>query len=144
MARRILLANSILALIFASLPTLAAAQERALLLFDGETGRTFAGCLNCNRYDSASVCNRYGDYGSIYSDKSIWSRYGNFGSRYAANSPWSRYGEGLRIVDEEGNFYGMFTLSRSGRSRFPIVQALLDAFDEGVDLHKIRDLYCEN
>ena len=119
----------------------AQAQDVALLLFDAETHRQFAGCLNCNRYDDGSVCNRYGDYGSRYSDTSIWNRYGDFGSRYEDNSPWNRYGEGLIVVDPDGNFYGHFSLnrySRYGQSRVPLIQSLLQLYEDGVELGEIR------
>jgi len=120
------------------------AQNVALFLFDGETGTSFAGCLNCSRYDDASICNSYGDYGSRYSDQSIWNRYGDFGSRYETNSPWSRYGEGLRVVDAEGNYYGRFSLARNGQSRLPIIQALLEAYEANDDLAELRDRLCED
>lgn len=123
--------------------TVSSVYADALLLFDGETGREFAGCLNCNRYDSASVCNRYGDYGSRYSDDSIWRRYGKYGSRYEDNSPWNRYGEGLRIVDAKGNYYGRFSKNRAHRSRIPFVIKLTELHDE-MDLAELRDLFCEN
>lgn len=122
------------------------AQDAALLLFDAETQQKFAGCLNCNRYDDGSVCNRYGDYGSRYSDTSIWNRYGVFGSRYEENSPWNRYAEGLIIVDPEGNFYGHFSLNRFpqyGQSQLPLVQSLLQLYENDVDLEQIRDMLCD-
>jgi hypothetical protein len=100
---------ALLAVVSSTYP--ANAQNVALLLFDGETGKNFVGCLNCGKYDASSICNRYGDYGSRYSDKSIWNRYGDFGSRYSDKSPWSRYGDGLKIVDSDGGYYGKFTLS---------------------------------
>lgn len=119
------------------------AQEIALLLFDGETGQTFVGCLNCNRYDSAAICNQYGDYGSRYSDLSIWNRYGSYGSKFETNSPWNRYGEGLRVVDEDGNYYGRFGLSYFDQSRLPLVTTILDAYEATEDLDALRDLLCE-
>lgn len=126
-----------------SLTGRAFAQDVALLLFDGDTGTRFAGCLNCSRHDDASVCNRYGEYGSRYSDASIWNRYGQFGSRYEDNSPWNRYGIGLRIVDAQGNFYGMFTSSSSGRSGIGFITDLVEANRAMGDLNALRDLFCE-
>lgn len=125
-------------------PLKAVAETKALLLFDGETGQEFAGCLNCNRYNSASICNRYGDFGSRYSDTSIWSRYGEFGGRYEDNSPWARYGEGLRVVDNDGNYYGRFSRSSIGQSQLPIIKSLLEAWDvfDG-DRMKVRDWFCD-
>lgn len=124
----------------------AQAQNVALLLFDAETGKEFAGCLNCNRYDDGSVCNAYGDHGSRYSDESIWNRYGKFGSSYEENSPWNRYGEGLIIVDRDGKFYGHFSANRfadGGQSRLPLIRSMLELQESGVELDEIRDLLCE-
>ena len=129
------------------LPVSAHAQNVALLLFENTSSdNRFAGCLNCNRYDDASVCNRYGKYGSRYEDDSIWNRYGQHGSRYEEHSPWNRYGEGLIVVDPDGNFYGHFSLNRYaryGQSKLPLVQSLLQLYEEGVELDEIRDLLCE-
>lgn len=126
-------------------PSQSRAQEAELLLHDGETGRTFAGCLNCSRFNSESVCNRYGDFGSRFSDTSIWSRFGQFGGRFETNSPWSRYGEGLRVTDSEGNYYGRFSRSSLEQSRLPIVQSLLEAWElfDG-DRMEIRDWFCSS
>lgn len=134
---------TLLATLLLLTPSMSRAQDVALLLFDGETGQDFAGCLNCSRYDDAAVCNRYGDFGSRYSDTSIWNRYGVFGSRYENNSPWNRYGEGLRVVDPDGNYYGRFSLSRYGQSKLPIILAILDAYEQIEDLEQLRDLLCE-
>ena len=124
----------------------AQAQNVALLLFDAETSTQFAGCLNCNRHDYSSICNRHGDYGSRYSEASIWNRYGAFGSRYEESSPWNRHGDGLIIVDHDGNFYGHFSLNRHaryGQSRVQLVQSLLRLYEEGIELDEIRDLLCD-
>lgn len=120
----------------------APAQNVALLLYDGETGYNFAGCLNCGNYDGVAICNRYGDFGSRYSDLSIWNLYGRYGSRYAENSPWNRYGEGLRIVDLEGNYYGRFSLSPYGQSTLPLIQNILEGYRRLDDLEALRDLLC--
>lgn len=121
----------------------AMADTRALLLFDGETGREFAGCLNCSRSERASICNRFGDFGSRYGDTSIWSRFGDFGSRYGENSPWSRFGEGLRVVDQDGNYYGRFSRSTHGQSKLPLVRSLLEAWDHfDGDRMDIRKWFC--
>jgi hypothetical protein len=127
--------------------TFAYAQNVALLLFDAKRSEEFAGCLNCNRYDSGSVCNAYGDYGSKYSDTSIWNRYGKFGSKYEENSPWNRYSDGLIVVDREGNFYGHFSLNkhaRYGQSNLGMVRSLLQLYEMDYDLDDIRDLLCDD
>lgn len=121
----------------------AAAQNTALLLFDGSTGTQFAGCLNCNQFDAGAVCNQFGDYGSQFSDTSIWNQFGKFGSAFEENSPWSRFGEGLRVVDEGGNYYGRFSLSTFDQSRVPLVRDLLRAHEAMGDLNALRNLLCE-
>lgn len=134
---------TLLAALLLLIPSISRAQNVTLLLFDGETGQQFAGCLNCNQYDDAAVCNQYGDFGSRYSDTSIWNQYGVFGSRYEDNSPWNRYGEGLRVVDPNGNYYGRFSLSRYGQSELPIILAILDTYEKIEALEPLRDLLCE-
>ncbi|WP_154661106.1 hypothetical protein [Microvirga lotononidis] len=126
-----------------SMPNAAMAQGVPLLLFDGKTGTEFAGCLNCNRLDDASVCNRYGKFGSRYEETSIWNRYGKFGSRYEDNSPWNRYGPGLRIVDGDGRFYGNFTMSTYDRSRLSIVDQIMRLHEKLDDLEKLQDIMCD-
>lgn len=136
------------AFVVAALPLYAltskvSAQDVALLLFDGKTGQDFAGCLNCTRTDPAAICNRFGDYGSKYSDESIWNRFGQYGSRFEDNSPWNKFGEGLRIVDQEGNYYGRFSMSPFDQSRVPLAVSILEAYEAMEDLDALRDLLCE-
>lgn len=83
-----------------------------LLLFGGQNHNVFLGCLNCSKYDSGSVWNKFGDYGSKFSDKSIWNKFGTYGSKFSDESPWNRFGQTPPvIVDREGNFYGYFTVN---------------------------------
>lgn len=119
-------------------------QAQVLLLFDGSTGQEFYGCLNCGRNDDASVCNRYGTYGSRYAESSIWNPYGTVGSKYENDSPWNRYGEGLRIVDEAGAYYGRLTTgSFNDASRHPLARAIIEAYESVDDISVVRDLLCE-
>ncbi|MGH9340479.1 MAG: hypothetical protein ACRD1R_13035 [Acidobacteriota bacterium] len=129
---------------FALASPTASAQE--LLLFGGRNNETFIGCLNCSKYDSGSICNRYGDYGSKYSDTSIWSRYGTYGSKYNEESPWNKYSSNPpAVVDRNGGFYGYFTANRyeSKRTTIPSLLFLTDNVDLVVeDLERARDIYC--
>lgn len=52
---------------------------------------TFLGLINTNPYDSDSVCNAYGTYGSKYSSSSIWDKYASYGSDYASYSAFNEY-----------------------------------------------------
>lgn len=62
-------------------------QESFLLAQDGQ----FLGMLSSNKYQSDSVMNEYGSYGSKYSSTSIFNQYGQYGSRYASYSPFNPY-----------------------------------------------------
>lgn len=69
-----------------------------------------------------------------------------FGSKYEDTSIWKKYGEGLIVVDSDGNFYGQFTMNRHprwGQSKVPLVQTLLELYDAGVELDKLREILCE-
>ncbi len=131
--------------------TLAFATETSLatelLLFVGKSHDVFIGCLNCSKYDSGAVCNKYGDQGSKYNDKSIWNRYGSYGSKYSDTSPWNKYASAPPvIVDREGNFYGYFTANKYQGKRTEI-KALLQLTDSvdwvNEDLERARDKFCE-
>lgn len=56
----------------------------------GQDG-TYLGRLNANRYDSESVANPYGRYGSPYSATSINNPYSLYGSAYSSLSARNRY-----------------------------------------------------
>ena len=135
----------VLIFVLVTLSTLFSVTARAngaLLLFDGEKGRTFAGCLNCLSVEEASVCNPVGDYGSPIGDKSIWNPVGDFGSVVETNSPWNPAGEGLRILDANGNYYGRFTISPIEQSTLPIIRQIISAFITLNSTNKVRDLLC--
>jgi hypothetical protein len=121
------------------------AQTPALLLFGGSDHRTFLGCLNCGKYDSGSVCNKYGSAGSKYSSDSIWNRYGNFGSKYSGDSPWNKYSSTAPIiVDSSGRSYGYFSANKyhHNRTRIDVLVQLTDFVADEDDLDEARDLFC--
>ncbi len=51
----------------------------------------YLGNLNANPYDSNSVANPYGQYGSPYSPNSINNPYGQYGSPYSNQSATNPY-----------------------------------------------------
>lgn len=121
------------------------AQSVALLLFGGTDHKTFLGCLNCNRFDTGSICNRFGEAGSKFNTNSIWNRFGEFGSKFSTVSPWNRFStDAPVIVDNSGTFYGYFTANKylSGRTQIAALNQLADLVAEIGDPDKARDLYC--
>ncbi len=123
------------------------AQTPPHLLFGGGRSHdTFLGCLNCDRFDSTSVCNEYGQFGNVFRPTSIWNPYGP-NSMYSQTSPWNQFAiYPPVIVDRDGNFYGYFTANtqHDKRTRIRLYQLLTDAAAQGRDLATIRDVYCDN
>ena len=138
--------NAIAGISIALISGIAASQTTDLLLFGGRNHKTFLGCLNCGQYDSNSVCNNYGTYGSRYQSDSIWNAYGTYGSKYSSESPWNKYGSDAPvIVDRKGGFYGYFSSNRylSKRTTIKDLVALADAADDVDDLEKLADAFCK-
>ena len=126
-----------IAMVLLALAGLANGQSNvALLLFGGDGHKEFLGCLNCGKYDSGSVCNKYGEHGSKYASDSIWNKYGNFGSRYSNYSPWNKFAsEPPAIVDKSGNFYGYLTANEHNgkRTRIAVLVSLANLWEAITD-----------
>jgi hypothetical protein len=132
--------------LFGALTQISVAQTKALMLFGGVGHKTFLGCLNCGNYDSSSVCNAYGQFGSRYQTDSIWNPYGTYGSKYNSSSPWNRYGsDAPAIVDKDGTFYGYLSANRyhTNRTTIRALVALTDAAEEMDDLEKLSNAFCK-
>jgi len=52
-------------------------------------GKTYLGKLTTNKFDTDSVFNEYGTYGSEYSEYSIWNEYGLYGSDFSMYSAFN-------------------------------------------------------
>ena len=83
-----------LAACICAMPIAAAADDQFLVSPDG----TYLGKLNDNQYDSDSVSNPYGKYGSEYSSDSINNPYGEYGSKYSNKSARNPYATDAPIV----------------------------------------------
>lgn len=123
-----------------------AVSAQELLLFGDKNHDKFIGCLNCGKFDSGSICNKFGDYGSKFSDKSIWNKFGDFGSQFSDRSPWNKFGNiPPAIVDRSGKFYGYFTANKftTNRTTIPSLVAILDNVDSVTDDYDVaRDAVC--
>lgn len=80
-------------------------QESFLLAQDGQ----FLGMLSSNKYQSDSIMNEYGSYGSKYSFTSIFNQYGQYGSRYASYSPFNPYTSTPPQIFLRGEWAGVLT-----------------------------------
>jgi len=89
-------------------------ETTKLMLFGGQGHKIYLGCLTCSKYDSESVENPYGEFGSKYSSTSIVNPYSEYGSRYSQFSACSPYASDPPvIVDGAGNAYGRLSASRA-------------------------------
>lgn len=125
--------------------TSATAQHGVLYLYGDADHKKFLGCLNCDRSNAESVCNRYSSFGSTYGLLSIWNSFGNFGSKYSMDSPWSKNSSSPPIiVDENGNSYGALTTNKYHRKKTQIeaFEQLTEFFSVYEDLDTARALYC--
>ena len=106
--------------------------SQTLFIYGGEDHDVFLGKLNASKYDSKSIWNEYGTYGSEYNTNSIWNEYGTYGSAYSSYSPFNSYASYPPvIVDEEGNFYGYYTVNKykSKRANFDLVNIICEYYE---------------
>jgi hypothetical protein len=136
---------ALLACLFLPVSPTLRGQDKALLLFGGQDHKTFLGCLNCNRFQSSSVCNKFGEFGSKFPSDSIWNKFGNYGSKFSSDSPWNKFSTTAPIIaDRDGNSYGYFSTNKfhNDRTRIAWLVHILDSFTESGDLDATRDLMC--
>ena len=92
--------------------------SQALHLYGGKNHDVYLGCLNCDNYETNSIWNTYGTFGSKYNTNSIWNSYGTYGSKYNSFSPWNQYStDPPVVVDKDGNFYGYFSVNKYTNKR---------------------------
>ena len=102
-------------------------NAQTLHIYGGSDNGKYLGCLNCDTYESDSIWNEYGKYGSAYSSYSIWNEYGKYGSAYSSYSPWNFYAVNPPIVvDKKGNLYGYLTINtyKLKRAKFELALVL--------------------
>lgn len=89
------------------------AQNEKIMIFGGDNNDVYLGCLSCTKYESDSLFNKYGTFGSKYNADSIFNNYGEYGSKYSSISACNQYASDPPIiVDDEGNAYGVLTLNK--------------------------------
>jgi len=106
--------------------------SQTLHLYGGKNNDVYLGCLNCDKYNSNSIWNAYGTYGSKYNSNSIWNAYGTYGSKYNSYSPWNAYSSDPPVVvDKEGNFCGYFTVNayKDKRADFGLALTIYKNYD---------------
>ena len=71
--------------------------------------KVFLGKLTTNEFDSDSVFNTYGTYGSMYSTNSIWNSYGVYGSDYSNTSAFNKYATTPPVIIKNDKIIGFVT-----------------------------------
>lgn len=82
-------------------------RESFIVANDGQ----YLGKLCLNRYDSESIVNDYGRYGSRYSSTSINNQFSVYGSRFSALSPFNQFSLNPPKVFLRGVFWGVLTVN---------------------------------
>lgn len=107
-------------------------NSQTILIFGGDNHDVYLGCLNCNKYESGSIWNRYGEHGSKYNSESIWNKYGDYSGKYSDNSPFNKYASHPPVlVDSDGNFHGYFTVDKyfSKRTTNQLAQIIIENWE---------------
>lgn len=82
---------------------------RAVLISsDGQ----YLGLISSNEYNSNSILNEYGSYGSQYSSTSIFNEYGEYGSNYSSKSPFNEYASDPPMIYIDNNFIAYLTVNK--------------------------------
>ena len=83
--------------------------------------KEYLGKLVTDKYDSDSIWNEYGTYGSKYQTNSIWNEYGDYGGKYSNTSAFNEYAtEPPKVIDNKGNFVGYLTTNEYMDSGYAI------------------------
>lgn len=117
--------RKLLLLLFTVIMIVSTLSAQNMHLYGGKNHDVYLGCLTSNEYDSESVWNSYGTYGSKHNTKSIWNNYGTYGGKYGTYSPWSTTCSTPPIVvDKAGKFYGYLTVNKYHKDRATFELAL--------------------
>ena len=117
-------------------------QTTEYLIFSDDGENEFLGCIGCGIYDSKSICNEFGTYGSEFNSKSIWNEFSTYGNEFSSYSPWNEFSSnGPKLVDKDGNFYGRFSINEY--NGFQLSEDLLKIYNyyDG-NLEKVRKQFC--
>jgi hypothetical protein len=86
--------------------TLRDIEGRAFLVAnDGQ----YLGKLSSNHFDSESICNDFGSYGSRFSSTSIRQQFSSYGSDFSSLSPYDQFTSTPPLIIFEGQVVGYLT-----------------------------------
>ena len=84
-----------------------------LKLIADDSNHTYLGKLTTNKFDSESVSNEFGTYGSKFSSKSIYNEFGTYGGKFSQYSPFNEFtSKPPLIVDANGSIVGRLSVNK--------------------------------
>jgi len=83
-------------------------KESFLVANDGQ----YLGKLTLNRFDIESIANKFGNYGSKFSNVSIFNKFNNYGSKFSSLSPFNRFTATPPKIYLQGIKFGYLTKNR--------------------------------
>jgi glutaredoxin-related protein len=93
-------------------------KETGDSFLQGQDGQ-FLGKIISNKYDSDSILNKYGTYGSKYSNTSIFNKYSQYGSPYGSNSVNNPYCQTPPKLFIKGQFVGVVSVNKYVANQIP-------------------------
>jgi hypothetical protein len=88
-------------------------EGKSIIAGDGK----FIGKITKNKYDSQSIINEYGTYGSKYSSLSIMNEYSQYGSKYSTYSVFNNYSINPPKIMNGKYFVSYLTVNKSMTQR---------------------------
>ncbi|WP_320110330.1 hypothetical protein [Draconibacterium orientale] len=79
----------------------------------------FLGKITSNKYDTESILNKYGTYGSKYSTTSIFNKYSQYGSKYGSYSVNNPYCQTPPKLFIKGKFVGHVSVNKYVQNQIP-------------------------
>lgn len=90
-------------------------QARGATVIAQDENNTYLGKIS-NSYDSESIFNAYGTYGSEYSSLSIWNEYSTYGSEYSSYSATNSYTSTPPMIIKNRKILGYLSSNKSQRN----------------------------
>lgn len=80
-----------------------------IIIADDET---YLGKISDNKFDSDSIANEFGDYGSKFSSVSIMNEFGDYGSQFSSYSPFNEFTSTPPKIYLNEKFIGYLTVNK--------------------------------
>lgn len=88
---------------------------KGAVLIAQDDKNTYLGKIS-TAYDSDSIFNEYGTYGSEYNSASIWNKYATFGSEYSSYSPHNSYTSTPPMIIKSRKIFGYLSVNKNVKS----------------------------